>query len=88
MVQYKTVAGPVALTVTGKQDYSEGVRAYAEIIQREAVGGWELHCIEQIPVTKQPGCIFQLLNKIPILNIFGKESTTIYFNMLVFVKRD
>lgn len=88
MVQYKTIAGPIALTVTGKQDYSEGVRAYAEIIQREAVGGWELHCINQIPVTKQPGCIFQLLNMIPILNIFGKEPVTIYFNMLVFVKHD
>lgn len=88
MAQYKTVAGPIGLTISAKQDFSEGVRAYAEIIQRESVGGWELHCIEQIPVTKEPGCIFKILNMIPILNIFGKEAVTVYFNMLVFVKRD
>lgn len=88
MVQYKTIAGPVGLTVNAKQSYEDGVRTYAEIIDREAVGGWELFCIQQVPVTKKAGCISAFLNMIPILNIFGKDDVTIYFNMLVFVKHD
>lgn len=79
MVQYKTVAGPVGLTIGSKDSYSKAVRMYAEIIDREAVGGWELDLIQQIPVTQQAGCIAAL---------FGQKATTITFNMLVFKKED
>lgn len=79
MVQYKTVAGPVGLTIDSKDSYEKAVRMYADIIDREAVGGWELHLIQQIPVTKRVGCIAAL---------FGASATTITFNMLVFKKED
>ena len=79
MVQYKTVAGPVGLTINKKDSYDVAVRAYAEIIQREAVGGWELDCIQRIPVFKKAGCIAAL---------FGNAGTEVTFNMLVFKKVD
>lgn len=79
MLQYKTVAGPIGLTITRKESYADAVKQYAAIIDREAVGGWRLDCIEQIPVTKKAGCIAGLL---------GSSDVTVYFNMLVFVKED
>lgn len=79
MVQYKTVAGPVGLTIGKKDSYNKAVRAYADIIERECVGGWELHCIQRIPVFKKNGCIAALL---------GNPGTEITFNMLVFKKED
>lgn len=79
MVQYKTVAGPVGLTIGSKDSYEKAVRMYADIIDREAVGGWELDMIQQIPVTQQPGCL---------AGLFGARPTTITFNMLVFKKED
>ena len=79
MVQYKTVAGPVGLTINKKDSYADAVKQYAAIIDREAVGGWKLDCIQQIPVTKNNGCIAGLM---------GNPTTTINFNMLVFCKED
>ena len=79
MAQYKTVAGPVGLTISQNDSYSEAVKQYADIINREAVGGWKLDCIQEIPVTKNNGCLSSLN---------GNAATTIRFNMLVFVKED
>lgn len=79
MAQYKTVAGPVGLTISKKDSYSEAVRQYADIINREAIDGWKLDCIQEIPVTKTNGCLAGLM---------GNAETTITFNMLVFVKED
>ncbi len=79
MAQYKTVAGPIGLTIGKKDSYASAVKQYAAIIDNEAVGGWKLDCIQQIPVTRQTGCIASLL---------GAKEETVYFNMLVFVKED
>ncbi len=79
MAQYKTVAGPVGLTIAKNDSYTAAVNQYAEIINREAVGGWKLDCIQEIPVTKNNGCLASLGNN---------ATTTITFNMLVFVKED
>jgi hypothetical protein len=79
MAQYKTVAGPVGLTIGQNDSYSEAVRQYADIINREAVDGWKLDCIQEIPVTKNNGCLASMNNN---------ATTTIRFNMLVFVKED
>jgi hypothetical protein len=79
MAQYKTVAGPIGLTISKKDSYSEAVRQYADIINHESVDGWKLDCIQEIPVTKNNGCISGLA---------GNAATTIRFNMLVFVKED
>ena len=75
MVRYKTVAGPVGLTINRKDSYEVAVQQYAAIIDAEAVGGWRLDCIQQIPVTKQAGCLGA---------VFGQKDITVYFNMLVF----
>ena len=77
MAKYKTVAGPVELTIGKKDSYADAVQQYAAILDREAVGGWELDCIQQIPVTRKPGCLMALL---------GSRGDTVYFNMLVFKK--
>lgn len=79
MMHYKTVAGPVGLTIAKNESYEDAVKQYAAIIDREAVGGWKLDCIQQIPVTKQAGCLAALM---------GQGNTTVYFNMLVFCKED
>lgn len=79
MKQYKTVAGPVGLKIGHKESYADAVKQYAAIIDREAVGGWALDCIQSIPVTREPGCLAGLL---------GQKEETVYFNMLVFVKED
>lgn len=79
MAQYKTVAGPVGLTITAKQNYADAVSQYADIINREAIGGWKLDCIQEIPVEKQAGCL---------QSISGQGNTVVTFNMLVFVKED
>jgi|GEM_PF-1684801 len=78
-VQYKTVAGPVGLTVGKKDSYEAGVKSYAAIIDREAVGGWKLDSIYEIPVTKTSGCLGALM---------GRGDETVYFNMLIFYKED
>ena len=77
--QYKTVAGPVGLTVGKNTNYAGGVKQYAAIIDREAVGGWTLGSIHEIPVTKRAGCLASL---------FGRADVTVYFNMLIFRKED
>jgi predicted secreted protein len=79
MVQYKTVAGPVGLTITRKESYTDAVKQYASIIDKEAVGGWKLDCIQSIPVTQTAGCM---------AGLFGAKDVTVYFNMLVFVKEE
>ena len=83
-MRYKTIAGPIGLTITKNESYSEAVRKYADIIEREAEGGWELLFIQEIPVTKDKGCIAGLLS----LTGLTSRYTYVTFNMLVFGKRD
>ncbi len=83
-MQYKTVAGPIGLTIQKNDSYADAVRQYAAIIDREAVGGWELLCIQEVPVTKNKGCLAGILSIFGLANAY--ESVT--FNMLVFVKKD
>ena len=75
MIQYKTVAGPIGLTINKNDSYADAVMQYASIINREAVDGWKLDCIQQIPVSKNNGCIAALM---------GRPTTTVVFNMLIF----
>ena len=79
MIQYKSVPGPVGITISRKEDFASAVKQYASIIDREAVGGWKFECIRKIPVTKKAGCLASLL---------GQEDVTVYMNMLVFSKDD
>lgn len=79
MIEYKTVPGPVGLTISGKEDYSVAVKQYAAIIDKEAVGGWKFEIIRKVPVTKKAGCMASLL---------GHKATMVYVNMLVFSRDD
>jgi len=86
MAQYKTVAGPVGLTIKRKESYTDAVKQYAAIIDKEAVGGWELAFIQEIPVLKNPGCGAALLYALT-QGILGRAPESVTFNMLVFVKQ-
>ena len=83
MVQYKTIAGPVGLTIKRKDSYEDAVKQYAAVIDREAVGGWELLFIQEIPVVKNKGCLAALFAMFGL----GTATETMTFNMLVFVKK-
>ena len=58
MKQYKAVAGPKNINV-GKGDTQAAFNTFAEIINREAAGGWEYHSMETITVTEKPGSLQQ-----------------------------
>lgn len=79
-----TFPGPVGLSIEKSGSYEGAVRQYADILNREAAGGWKLHCIEPVNVTKSAGCLGSLLSIIGL----GQGDTTVTFNMLVFVKED
>ena len=83
-MQYKTVAGPVGLTIKKNDSYEAAVKQYADIINREAADGWSLLMIQEIPVTKDKGCGAAILSLVGLATAYE----TITFNMLVFVKRD
>ena len=80
-MQYKKVAAPVGYEIKAgdPKGCEKAVSQYADLIQKEAVGGWELDMIQSIPVTEKPGCFAAL---------FGAKNVTTYFNMLVFKKQD
>ena len=80
-MQYKTVAAPVGYEIKAgdPKGCEKAVAQYADLIQKEAVGGWELDMIQSIPVTEKPGCFAAL---------FGAKNVKTYFNMLVFKKQD
>ena len=84
MKQYKTVAGPVMLVIKKNDSYEDAVKQYAAIIDREAVGGWELELIQQIPVYKNKGCLAQILSLFNLTTAYELAE----FNMLVFSKEN
>lgn len=75
--EYKCIPAPVGLTIDAKGSYNNAVSSYANIINQETQGGWELEFIQSVPITKKAGCLGALL---------GGSDITTYFNMLVFSK--
>lgn len=71
MKQYKAVSGPKNINVA-KGDTQSAFNTFADIINREATGGWEYHSMETITVTEKPGCF--------------QQPTPINYYMLIFVK--
>lgn len=69
--QYKAVAGPTSISVD-KGNTQSAFDTFADIINREAAGGWEYHSMETITVTEKPGCM--------------KAPTPTSYYMLIFVK--
>ena len=58
MKVYKAVAGPKNISVE-KGNTQSAFDLFADIINNEAVGGWEYHSMETITVTEKPGCFQQ-----------------------------
>ena len=74
-MQYKCVPAPSELEIEGKKSYEDAIRSFADLINKEANGGWNFHSMENIAVLKKPGCLAAL---------FGKGEETVHYNMLVF----
>lgn len=72
MKQYKAVAGPKSINV-GKGDTQAAFNMFADIINREANGGWEYHSMETITVTEAPGCFQQPVPMNYYMLIFSKD---------------
>jgi len=83
-MEYKCIPAPDEIVIEKSGSLTErlinkekAVRAFAEIINDEAIDGWKFHSMESIAVTEKPGCFAAL---------FGSKAEKTYFNMLVFSK--
>ena len=73
MKQYKAVAGPKNINVS-KGDTQGAFSLFADLINREAAGGWEYHSMNTITVTEASGCSF------------GQPPVPVNYYMLIFVR--
>lgn len=73
MKQYKAVAGPKNINVA-KGDTQAAFDIFAEIINKEASGGWQYHSMETITVTEKPGCFQQPIPMNYYMLIFEREN--------------
>ncbi len=71
MKQYKAVSGPQSVSVSKGQTQA-AFNLFADIINREAQGGWTYHSMETITVVEKPGC--------PI----GQQPVPLNYYMLIF----
>lgn len=72
MKQYKAVAGPKNINVD-KGNTQSAFSTFAEIINREAQGGWTYHSMENITVTEKQGCFKPPLIMNYYMLIFEKD---------------
>lgn len=73
MKQYKAVAGPQHISVA-KGNTQAAFDSFADLINREAQGGWEYHSMETITVTEKPGCFQQPVAMNYYMLIFVREA--------------
>ncbi len=73
MKQYKAVSGPMSINVS-KGNTQAAFDMFANIINREAQGGWEYHSMETITVTENPGCFQQAVPVNHYMLIFVREA--------------
>ncbi len=72
MKVYKAVAGPKSINVD-KGNTQSAFDMFADIINREASGGWEYHSMETITVTEKPGCFQQAIPTNYYMLIFVRD---------------
>lgn len=72
MKQYKAVAGPMSVSVK-KGETQSAFNLFADIMNREAAGGWSYHSMETITVTEKPGCFQQPVPLNYYMLIFEKD---------------
>ena len=70
---YKIVPGPQAVSIKGG-NFQSACDLFADIINREAAGGWEYHSMETITVNEKPGCMQQPVALNYYMLIFVKEN--------------
>ena len=75
--EYKCVVVPRIIEVGKKDAFGDAVRAYQQLINQNASGGWEYVGVDEISSYQKPGCF---------AGLFGKKETTINFKVLVFKK--
>lgn len=70
--KYKAVSGPKNVNVA-KGNTQAAFDMFADIINKEATGGWEYHSMETITVTEKPGCLQQPVPVSYYMLIFVRE---------------
>jgi hypothetical protein len=86
-MEYKCVPAPKNLVIDQSGSHDQAVRSFADVINREATGGWKFHSMEQVSVTQEPpklGCLGGLLTLVGLAQ--QPSATTLQFNMLIFSK--
>jgi len=86
-MEYKCVPAPKDIVIDSSGSHDQAVRSFADLINREAAGGWKFHSLEQVTVTQEPpssGCLGGLLILIGLKQ--RPMAMTIVFNMLIFSK--
>ena len=79
MAYYKCVPGPGALAIKKYEQMRDAVATYGDIIAAETAGGWNLHSIVPIQVTKKAGMFAKL--------VAGLSDDNYEVNMLVFMRQ-
>lgn len=72
MKEYKTVAGPKEIQVS-KGSIQSAFDLFADIINRNAVSGWQYHSMESIAITEKPGCMQQPITRYYYMLVFERE---------------
>ena len=65
--EYQCVAGPTVIEIGKKENRTQAVAEYQNIINREASKGWEFVGIDEFRTSEPPGC---LQGNKPIITIF------------------
>jgi hypothetical protein len=76
---YKCVPVPTTITTgtVGKDAHGAAVSAYEDIINTNAVDGWELFSVDSIVSRQNPGCLGALM---------GKKGEEAVFKLLIYRK--
>jgi hypothetical protein len=53
--EYKCVAGPTVVSVRRAKDREQGVKAFEDIMNREAVDGWEFVTVDEFHTSEPDG---------------------------------
>ena len=75
--QYRCFPVPTTIQIGNKDPHGDAVRAYEEIINKGAQGGWEYVGIDTVSSFKQPGCMGILT---------GKKDEAVHYKILIFKK--
>ncbi len=76
MIQYKTIAIDRVIA-RRRNKLNEVINPIKDIVEKEAVGGWEFVAITEVPIYVKPGCIGYL---------FGNRGFYDYAMMVIYKK--